>query len=205
MPVFDSDPINLIITGVGGQGNVLISWLIGETLLENDYHVTIGETYGVSQRGGPVASHIRISKNKQYGAITPDGRVNIILGLEPMESLRILASYGNRNTYVITNSRPVHPMAVAMGETTYPELGKIIYAIEALVKKSWYLDASQKAIELGAPLIANMVMVGALIGTDLLPLGYNDFERRLEANFEGDRLNLNLKALKSGYSEIKID
>ncbi|MBN1368512.1 MAG: indolepyruvate oxidoreductase subunit beta [Dehalococcoidales bacterium] len=203
MTTLKNDPMNLIITGVGGQGNVLISWLIGETLLEHNYQVTVGETYGVSQRGGPVASHVRISKNKSYSAITPEGHANIILGLEPMESLRILSIFGNENTYVITNSRPVYPMAVAMGEIKYPDLDKIKHSIKMLSKKLWYLDASQKAIDLGVPLITNMIMVGALIGTGLLPLNLKQFKKRLEMSFSGEKLALNLKALDLGYSGIK--
>ena len=203
MTALEKDPINLIITGVGGQGNVLISWLMGETLLAAGYQVTIGETYGVSQRGGPVASHIRISKKKEYGAITPEGQADIILSLEPMEALRILGLFGSRQTYVITNSRPVHPMAVSMGETEYPDLERLRQAIEELAQRVWYLDASQIAINLGVPLIANMVMVGALISTELLPLSREAFESELEANFKGDRLKLNRQALAMGIAAGK--
>lgn len=103
------DPLNLIITGVGGQGNILISKLIGEAILEDGYWVTIGETYGASQRGGSVASHVRISKNTQQGPLTPEGRADIILGLEPVESLRMLCLYGNPKTCVITTSDPFIP------------------------------------------------------------------------------------------------
>ena len=78
----DKDPVNLIITGVGGQGNILILRLIGETLVGDGYFVTIGEIYGLSQRGGSVASHVRIARDEMYSPLTPVGcgRHNIGFG-----------------------------------------------------------------------------------------------------------------------------
>ena len=197
------DPLNLIITGVGGQGNILISKLIGEAMLEEGYWVTIGETYGASQRGGSVASHVRISKKTQHGPLTPEGQADIILGLEPVESLRMLGVYGNPKSDVITNIRPIHPMAVAIGEAEYPSLDRIKQGIRELSHEAWYLDASEIAIGLGAPLLTNMVMAGALIGSGLMPLEEEKFERQLKTNFEKERLSLNLKAFSLGVSTIR--
>jgi indolepyruvate ferredoxin oxidoreductase beta subunit len=197
------DPLNLIITGVGGQGNILISKLIGEAMLEEGYWVTIGETYGASQRDGSVASHVRISKKTQHGPLTPEGQADIILGLEPVESLRMLGVYGNPKSDVITNIRPIHPMAVAIGEAEYPSLDRIKQGIRELSHEVWYLDASEIAIGLGAPLLTNMVMAGALIGSGLMPLGEEKFGRQLKANFEKERLSLNLKAFDLGASTIR--
>ena len=131
----EDDPLNLMITGVGGQGNVLVSRLIGEALFKGGYYVTIGETYGASQRGGAVASHVRISRDVQHSLITPVGQANIILGLEPMESLRILGLYGSSKTLVITNTRPVYTMAVTIGEAEYPGLESLKQAINELSQK----------------------------------------------------------------------
>jgi indolepyruvate ferredoxin oxidoreductase beta subunit len=181
----------------------LISKLIGEAMLEDGYWVTIGETYGASQRGGSVASHIRISKKTQHGPLTPEGRADIILGLEPVESLRMLCLYGNPKTSVITNIRPIHPMAVAIGEAEYPSLEMIKQGIRELSREAWYLDASEIAIGLGAPLLTNMVMVGALIGSGLIPLEEEKFMRQLEMNFEKERLSSNLKAITLGVSTIR--
>jgi indolepyruvate ferredoxin oxidoreductase beta subunit len=197
------DPLNLIITGVGGQGNILISKLLGEAMLEEGYWVTIGETYGATQRGGSVASHVRISISTQYGPLTPEGQADIILGLEPVESLRMLGTYGNSKTEVITNIRPIHPMSVAIGETEYPSLDTLKRGIREFSHEAWYLDASEIAIELGAPLLTNMVMAGALVGSGLIPLEEEKFERQLKMNFEKDRLSLNLKAFTIGASTLR--
>jgi indolepyruvate ferredoxin oxidoreductase beta subunit len=197
------DPLNLIITGVGGQGNILISKLLGEAILEKEYWVTIGETYGATQRGGSVASHVRISRSTQYGPLTPEGHADIILGLEPMESLRMLGMCGNPKTDVITNIRPIHPMAVTIGEAEYPSLDTLKQRIREFSHEAWYLDASEIAIQLGAPLLTNMVMAGALVGSGLIPIEEKMFQRQLEMNFGKDRLSLNLKAFTLGVSIIR--
>ena len=202
MSLQDKDPINLIITGTGGQGNILISKLLGEAMLEEGYWVTIGETYGASQRGGSVASHVRISREAQCGPLTPAGFADIVLSLEPVEALRILALYGSADTCVVTNVRPVHPMAVAIGEAEYPSLESIKQAIDELSRKALYLDASAIAINLGAPLLTNMVMAGALLGSRFLPLEAERFEHQLEWTFEADKLTVNLEAFRLGLAGI---
>ena len=131
----EKDPLNVIVTGVGGQGNVLVSQFMGRALVRAGYHVTIGETYGASQRGGAVMSHLRISRQAQYGPLIPSGQANVILGLEPVETLRVLAQYGNPAVTVITNSRPVYPLAVAIGAARYPTVDEIMSALEAAVRQ----------------------------------------------------------------------
>jgi indolepyruvate ferredoxin oxidoreductase beta subunit len=202
MSLQHKDPLNLIITGVGGQGNVLISRLIGQSMVDSGLQVTVGETYGASQRGGSVASHVRISKDIQYGSITPEGHADVILGLEPMESLRILGLYGSPKTFVVTNIRPFYPLSVATGEAEYPTLETTKQCINELSAKAWYLDASAIAIGLGAPLLTNMVMTGAIIGVKLLPLTQDMFEGQLEASFEKESLTLNLQAFRMGLAAL---
>lgn len=202
MSLEKKDPLNLIITGVGGQGNILISRLLGQALVDKGYQITIGETYGATQRGGSVASHVRISRESLYSPLTPEGQADIILGLEPLESLRILTRFGNRNTFVICNTRPIHPMAVAIGEAEYPRLEDLKAAIDRLSQKAWYIDASRIAIDMGAPLITNVIMTGALIGTRLLPVDMEMFKDQLQGNFTEEHLALNVKAFEMGISEI---
>ena len=93
--VFQKDPFNVIIGGVGGQGNVIASQVLGRILLQKGYVVTIGETYGASQRGGAVMSHLRISAKEQFSPLIPQGQCDLLMALEPVEGLRILGQYGN--------------------------------------------------------------------------------------------------------------
>ena len=199
----EQDPLNVIVTGVGGQGNVLVSQFMGRALVRAGYHVTIGETYGASQRGGAVMSHLRISRQAQYGPLIPAGQANVILGLEPVETLRVLAQYGNPAVTVITNSRPVYPLAVAIGAAHYPTVDEIMGALEELSSSAWLINATDIAVELGAPILANVVMVGALVGAGLLPLGPEEIELEFQESIPGDRLELNLKAFRRGLAEAK--
>lgn len=196
------DPISLIIAGVGGQGNLLMSRLIGQALVEKGYQVTVGETYGASQRGGSVASHVRISMEYSYSPMTPEGDADIVLGLEPLESLRLLATYGSPTTFVISNTRPIYPMSVVLGETEYPRLSVIKDLIGELSFKAWYLDASEIAIELGSPVLSNIVMMGALFGTGLLPLEREALEDQFRGTFSNASLSLNIEAFTRGAMEI---
>lgn len=192
--------INLIITGVGGQGNILISRMLGETFIEEGYTVTIGETYGATQRGGSVASHVRISRERiPYSPVTPRGKADIILGLEPSEALRVLAAYGHPGTYVVTNTRPIRSLEVAVGEAEYPAQETIASCMAQLSKRAWYIDASKFALDLGNPLLTNIVMTGALIGTALLPVDRSKVERQLKTTFKGEKRDVNLKAFDLGY------
>ena len=203
MSPIEKEPINLIITGVGGQGNILISRLIGQAFIEEGYTITIGETYGATQRGGSVASHVRISKEGElYSPVTPRGKVDIILGLEPSESLRILTGFGYSGTYVVTNTRPIYPLEVASGESEYPTQEDISQCMNQLANKTWFINGSKFAIELGNPLLTNIVMTGALIGTGLLPLERSKIEHQLRLSFRGKKRTANMKAFNLGYCAV---
>jgi indolepyruvate ferredoxin oxidoreductase beta subunit len=197
------DPLNVIVTGVGGQGNVLISQFIGGALVRAGYHVTIGETYGASQRGGAVMSHLRISRQAQYGPLIPHGQADAVMGLEPLETLRVLGQYGNPAVTVVTNSRPVYPLAVTTGTARYPSLEEIESALEELSSRAWLINATDIALDLGAAILANIVMVGALVGADVLPLAAKEFELELQESLPDDRLDLNLKAFRRGLAEVQ--
>jgi indolepyruvate ferredoxin oxidoreductase beta subunit len=199
----EKDPLNVIVTGVGGQGNVLVSQFMGQALVRAGYHVTIGETYGASQRGGAVMSHLRISRQAQYGPLIPSGQADVILGLEPVETLRVLAQYGNPAVTVITNSRPVYPLSVAIGAARYPTTEEIMAALEELSSRAWLINATDIAVELGAPILANIVMVGALAGAGVLPLAPDEMEAEFQESLSRDRLESNLKAFRRGLAEAR--
>jgi indolepyruvate ferredoxin oxidoreductase, beta subunit len=199
----EKGPVNLIITGVGGQGNILISKLLGQAFMEEGYTVTIGETYGATQRGGSVASHVRISGEKlPYSPVTPRGKADIILGLEPSESLRMLTGFGYPGTFVVTNKRPVHSLEVATGIAEYPSLEAITDCMRQLCRYAWYIDASEYALSLGNALLTNIVMVGALMATRLLPIERSKIEEQLASSFGGEKLAVNMKAFELGYDAV---
>jgi len=194
---------NLIITGVGGQGNVLSSQLIGQALVGKGYFVTIGETYGASQRGGSVMSHIRISSEKQLSPLIPRGKADIVIGLEPVEALRVLTVYGNPQTVVLSNTRPIYPVDVTSGDEKYPENEEIQQALKDLSRKVHYIPATEKAMEMGSSILGNMIMIGALLELNLLPLSPAEFRKTLGRNFKEARLETNLRALEEGKRAVR--
>ncbi len=198
------DPINLIITGVGGQGNVLMSRLIGRTFLKKDYFVTITDDIGVSQRAGAVASTIRISKRLRYGPIIPDWHGHIILGLEPLETLRRLCKYGNPKIFAITNFRPLFPAGVLLRRDEYPNYDKLKKVIKEQTQEAWFVDATDIAIKLGAPVLANVVLIGALAGTDLLQVKVQDIENEIHDSLPPKMIELNLKAFREGVKLLSL-
>jgi len=202
---YRDDPLNLVISGVGGQGNILLSRLIGRSLLRKGYQVAIGETLGVAQRGGAVMSNVRVSQKMLVGPLIPEGKAHIILSLESLETLRMLVRYGNPKVTTITNFNPLFPVSVLSRKDQYPEYEALREAITQLSASAWFLDATGMGLQLGAPIVANVIILGGLIGLNLLPLTTDDIEAELKASFSPDRVKLNLKALSMGVDSIKAD
>ena len=198
-----NESYNLIIAGVGGQGNVLASQLIGQVFIRKGYFVTIGETYGASQRGGAVMSHIRISKRKQPSPLIPKGKADILMALEPVEAIRVLIPYGSPDVVAVVNTRPFYPVDVTAGEATYPEMEEIERSLENLSSKVYFIDATEKAVQMGLPILGNMIMVGALIELGLLPFNYQDFCDILSINFDKKGLDLNIQAIEEGKKAVQ--
>jgi indolepyruvate ferredoxin oxidoreductase beta subunit len=195
-------PHNLIITGVGGQGNVFASQIVGKAAVAREFRVTIGETFGLSQRGGPVMSHIRLSKERNYGPLIPPNMAHCIIGLEPLETIRILLEYGNEETVFIVNSRPIYPLNVISGDVEYPDPEKIRSIIAETGGLLYWLDATEMAVELGDPILLNMIMLGALCGLPLFPLEVKAFKSVLKQVFETSKLETNYRALEMGLRLI---
>jgi indolepyruvate ferredoxin oxidoreductase beta subunit len=199
------DPYNIIITGVGGQGNVLASQLMGQVLVQAGKNVTIGETYGVTQRGGSVMSHLRISVTEQWSPLIPEGQADMVVGLEPIETLRVMATYGNPETLVATNVRPILPLDVIAGNATYPEVNEVLKALSQLGKKVWTINATEIALEMGNPILANMIMIGAISGLELsgLEIDREMFTEMMAIILSPRKAMVNLDAFDRGRTSIK--
>lgn len=195
--------LNVIITGVGGQGNVLASQILGRAAVAKGLQVTIGETFGLSQRGGSVMSHIRISGEKQYGPLIPPNKADVIVGLEPLETIRILPEYGNDHTTLLINSRPIYPLNVIAGDVRYPSPEWIRSVIAETGTTLYWLDATPLAVELGGPIMLNMIMLGALCELPFVPLEKGDLEGVLSSLFPEPKLKANFRALEMGGKLIR--
>ncbi len=196
------DPTNIVVIGVGGQGNVLASTLLGRAFLRQGYKVTVGETYGLSQRGGPVMSQVRVSKRLAAAPLIPAGGAHVVMGLEPLETLRYLPQLGSPATIVLTNDRPVHPINVIAGTDTYPDLDRLRSALEELSAQVYWLPATEAGLELGSPILANVVILGALLGSGATPLDEDALLSELAEIFPEQKLALNHRAIAMGRDMI---
>ncbi|RLB44066.1 MAG: indolepyruvate ferredoxin oxidoreductase [Deltaproteobacteria bacterium] len=195
--------INTIITGVGGQGNVLASQILGNAAVHKGFHVSIGETFGLSQRGGAVMSHVRLFREPKYSPLIPPNMAHIIVGLEPLEALRITREFANPETLFIVNSRPIHPLNVIAGDVDYPDVRWIRNVLEQCGSKLYWLEGTQIAIDLGGPIMLNMLMLGALCAIEMFPLEVRDIKAVLGETFPKSKLEMNYKALDMGKELIR--
>lgn len=196
--------VNLIIAGVGGQGNVLTSQIIGRTAVACGWKVASADTFGVSQRGGSVVSHLRLASQGQYGPLVPPQRAHIILGLEPLETARALRTYGHPGTKLLFNPRPNFPLAVLIREASYPDLHQLLSFIRSYSSEVREIPAGELAETAGTLLAQNVVMTGALAGTGWLPFATETYKNVLHSIFGSDpskskKLDLNLGAFELGY------
>lgn len=203
MKTLAHDPLDLLITGVGGQGNVLASQVLGRALLAAGYTVTVGETYGMSQRGGAVMSMVRVSRDKAMGPLIPENRAAAVVSLEPLEALRVLPQYGNPDTVVVTNDRPLLPINVISGQSNYPDLEELRSALAELSGRLIWVPATSAALELGSPILANVVIMGALAASGLLPIGLKEIEAALSQMFSPAKMAPNREALNRGWEMVR--
>lgn len=196
------DPYNVIITGVGGQGNVLASKVLGNILVAKGMDITIGETFGATQRGGSVMSHLRISAVSSWSPQIPRGMAHVVIALEPIEALRVLSDYGNPETLVISNDRPVYPVGVIRGEMDYPEEAALRERLKTFSRTLVLIPATDEAVKLGAPILANIILLGVLAGIGVLAFDRNHFSRVISRMMPPERVEINMKAFDVGMRMI---
>ena len=202
MKASPKDPLNLIIAGVGGQGNILASSVIAQATLLEGLNATIGETYGVSQRGGSVMSHLRITAGTSPGPPIPRGEADILVGLEPLETFQVAQEFGNSQTSILCNPRPVYPISVLAGDMAYPPIEKLLDLLDRHSAGLQTIQATEIAQETGEVRAMNLVMVGAVSGLNLLPLKLESYHSVLEKLFRDRTLEVNRKAFDCGYQAV---
>jgi indolepyruvate ferredoxin oxidoreductase beta subunit len=198
------DPYNIVITGVGGQGNVMASRVLSNMLVRKGFKVTIGETFGMSQRGGSVMSHIRVSSASVWSPQIPKGGADLIVAIEPIEAIRVLAGYGNRSVKVLVNLRPIYPVGVITGEEEYPSAETIRATVTALAAEARFLAATEEATRLGNSILGNIVMIGAVAGLGVLPIDRELFERVIRDGMPAARVEDNLRAFAIGEASVAL-
>ena len=188
------ETMNFLITGVGGQGTVLASDIMGAVGLAAGYDVKKSDILGLAIRGGAVVSHIRWGETV-HSPIVPDGRADFLVAFEVLEGLRWLDQVKQEGT-VLINQQEIHPVTVSSGHATYPDKETIESALETAADYVYRVPALRIARELGNARVLNVVILGAL--SALLPVDAQVWHGVLKERVPAKYVELNLKAFSRG-------
>ena len=182
---------DIILAGVGGQGILSIAAVIGFAAVNKNLFLKQAEVHGMSQRGGAVQSNLRISDEEIASDLIPGGEADLILSVEPMESLRYLP-WLSENGWLVTNSKPFKNIP------DYPQIDSVYREIKK-VSNHIIIDAAEIASNIKSPRSSNMIVLGAAI--PFLPLDWDDYVvgiNKLFGRKGGEVVNINIEALKAG-------
>ena len=185
---------NILIVGVGGQGTLLASKLMGKYFTEEGYDVKVSEVHGMSQRGGSVVTYVRFG-SKVFSSVIEKGEADIILSFEQLESARWLP-YLKKGGVLITGTQRIDPMPVIMGKAEYP--GNIIEKLCKNDIKVIPVDALDLALKAGSAKCANVVLLGAAVR--FLGIDRESFSKIIETSVPPKTVEMNLRAFDYGYS-----
>jgi indolepyruvate ferredoxin oxidoreductase beta subunit len=187
--------LRIFLTGVGGQGTLLASRVLGEAALEAGFSPLVSETHGMAQRGGIVVSTVVLGELKS--PIISPGEADVLLGFEALEAFRAL-NYCHAKTLVIANTAAMPPYPVAIGQAKYPPVGRLMELLAKNVGGLLAFDAGDRARRAGSPLAVNMVLLGALAASASLPFSDADLRQILSTRTNPKFLEANLLAFQSG-------
>ena len=188
--------IGIVIVGVGGQGTLLASKILGYMALEHEYDVRVSEVHGMSQRGGSVVTYVRMSKDEPvYSTIVEQEQADVVLAFENLEALRALPYLKSQGTMIV-NTQEILPMPVIIGAAKYPE--DCLERIQAQANNVIALDATTIAHECGTYRAANVVLLGVL--AKKLPFAYEAWMKAIEANVKPKFVEMNKQAFQRGYA-----
>ncbi len=191
--------MDFLITGVGGQGVVLASDIIGETALVVGYDVKKTDTLGMAQRGGSVISHVRIAP-KVWSPLIKDGEVDLLLAFEKLEAAR-WSHYLRPGGIAIVNNYEQPPLAVSLGKERYPGYGEIADTLKRQTDRVYFIDGTRRAGELGNVRTLNIFMLGCLSCFTTLKVNIwkDNISRRMPENIRA----INLTAFEQGRKEMR--
>ena len=185
-----------VFVGVGGQGNLLASRLLGEAALAAGVPAVVSEIHGMAQRGGVVESAVLLGD--VTSPIVSEAEADVLIGFEPLETMRALGKC-NVDSLVITNTQPLPPFTVSVGQGVYPPVDEVLDKIQTKVNNVIALNGNELAEEAGNPLSLNMVMLGALIGSGSVPISAEAMKETISTSTKKAFLESNLKAFDLGW------
>jgi len=189
----------IFFTGVGGQGTLTATILLAQAAMAKGLEVTAGEVHGMAQRGGVVESTLLIGGFKSP-RIAP-GEADILLGFEPLETLRALPYLRPQGT-VVSNSEIIPPIGVTMGRETYPDMDKLTAKVESCAGKAVFLPCQTLGIKAGAVQCGNLALLGALCATGAIPLTPDDLAGAVKIRLNPKIVDMNLRAIEYGVEAV---
>lgn len=191
--------INIVLTGVGGQGVITAANILGKAAVKAGMDVFVSEVHGMAQRGGSVNCTVRMGNVS--GPLVASGTADVIVSTEPIEALRYIY-YSNKKTKIITDTNPVVPFTVSVGNEEYPDIDKVFKELETY-GKLYKFDAVKLAKEAGALITKNIVMLGALAGSGVLPFDTKILLDTILENVPSKFKDINKKAFNNGLKAMK--
>ena len=188
------------IVGVGGQGVLLASMVLGTAAMRSGHKVAMSEVHGMAQRGGSVICTLRIGDDV-ISPLESAGGADLIIGFEPVETCRYL-SLGNERTHILMNLDPVYPSMVAAGFEEYPDIQKLVDSVRTLTDNLMTIDATKIALSAGKAVAANAVMIGAVAAVKGFPLKKELLKEVLLEIVPSKSKELNSNAFEMGYGEM---
>jgi indolepyruvate ferredoxin oxidoreductase beta subunit len=197
----DESCTNLVVVGVGGQGIILVSRIIGEAALKSGLNVMVSEIHGMAQRGGMVVSTIRIGD--AHSPMIGRGEADMILGFEPVETYRALEMASEKTT-IITSVNQIYPPVVSLEGESYPDLDLLLENLK-VGKRLVTMDAENLAISKGFPVIVtNIILLGALSGAcKELPVSADKIKETIRENVPKRFCDDNIRAFDLGFEEAR--
>ena len=190
---------NLLNVGVGGQGVILATQILSYAALLEDYKVRTAETHGMAQRGGSVATYLRFGTEVE-GPLIPRGKTNTILAFEASEAVRIFNYAGPETVFLINENIIIPPMIHQMG-MDYPKLTEIRDFLKEVSEHIYFIEGVKIATSLGNVRTMNVVMLGALIGLDIIPLKKETLEKAILSYLPSKLHDINKKAFEIGFEK----
>ena len=187
--------VDVYLVGVGGQGIITASKIIGEAAILAGENVILSETHGMAQRGGSVVCTARIGDVS--GPLIPDGAVDVILSFELLETLRTLCK-ASKKTMIIASTERMVPLSVSTQKLRYPSRDEAEESLREVSSRVLLVDSREMAEEAGVPMSSNVVMVGALAGAGVPGIDRVNFEEALERSIPR-KVEENKKAFSYGY------
>jgi indolepyruvate ferredoxin oxidoreductase beta subunit len=195
-----SNTVNIAIAGVGGQGVLTLAEILAKAALSEGLNVRVGEIHGMAQRGGHVVCTVRIG-NDASGPVIDAGFADLLVGFEPVETLREIHLV-KKGGFVLMSSHIQYPVAVSMGKAEYPDHKDIVASIKKFTDNIIEIDAQKIAIEAGSPRSLNMVMFGAIIGTNLVPISKDTAITAIRNAFPKKFEKINTTAAEIGFKQV---